>query len=168
MEFHQARYFLALAKSRNFTRAAEQCQVTQPALTKAVQKLERELDGVLIYRERQLTQLTDLGKLVLPMVERTLAAADSIRFYAREFQRKGIAPLKIALDPSVSAIVVAQPLSELARVIPGLEVDLIEAQAHEVSTLLLDGEVNAAICGDVDVLPDRIDHWRLFDERLIF
>ena len=59
MEFHQARYFLALAKSLNFTRAAEQCHVTQPALTKAVQKLEQELDGALIYRERQLTQLTD-------------------------------------------------------------------------------------------------------------
>lgn len=165
MEFHQARYFLALAKSLNFTRAAEQCQVTQPALTKAVQKLEQELDGALIYRERQLTQLTDLGKLVLPMVERTLAAADSVQFYAREFQRKGIAPLKIALDQSVSAIVVAQTLSELARVVPGLQVDLVEAQAHTVPTLLLDGEVNAAICGDVEALPDRIDHWRLFDER---
>ena len=165
MELHEARYFLALAKSLNFTRAAEQCRVTQPALTKAVQKLEQELDGALIYRERHLTQLTDLGKLVLPMVERTLAAADSVRFHAREFRRKGIAPLKIALDPSVSAIVVAQPLSELARVIPRLQVDLVEAQAHTVPTLLLDGEVNAAICGDVDVLPDRIDHWRLFDER---
>ena len=75
MELHEARYFLALAKSLNFTRAAEQCRVTQPALTKAVQKLEQELDGALIFRERHLTQLTDLGKLVLPMVERTLAAA---------------------------------------------------------------------------------------------
>ena len=52
--------------------------MTQPAPTKAVQKLEQELDETLIYREHQLTQLTDLGKLVLPMVERTLAAADSI------------------------------------------------------------------------------------------
>ena len=74
MELHQIRYFLALARSFNFTRAAEMCNVTQPALTKAVQKLELELGGVLIHRERQLTQLTDLGKLVLPMLERSSPA----------------------------------------------------------------------------------------------
>jgi Bacterial regulatory helix-turn-helix protein, lysR family len=62
MEFHQVRYFLAVASTLNFTRAAEMCNVTQPALTKGVQKLEDELGGQLIYRERQLTHLTDLGK----------------------------------------------------------------------------------------------------------
>ena len=66
MELHQVRYFLAVASTLNFTRAAEQCNVTQPALTKGVQKLEQELGGQLIYRERQLSQLTDLGKEVLP------------------------------------------------------------------------------------------------------
>ena len=77
MELHQVRYFLAVATTLNFTRAAEQCNVTQPALTKGVQKLEQELGGQLIHRERQLTQLTDLGKEVLPMLERTLASAAS-------------------------------------------------------------------------------------------
>ena len=42
MELHQVRYFVALARSMNFTRAAEHCNVTQPALTKAIQKLEYE------------------------------------------------------------------------------------------------------------------------------
>ena len=51
MELHQVRYFLAVASTLNFTRAAEQCNVTQPALTKGVQKLEQELGGQLIYRE---------------------------------------------------------------------------------------------------------------------
>ena len=62
--------------------------MTQPAPTKAVQKLEQELDGILIYREHQLTQLTDLGKLVLPMVKRTHAAADSI--HARGFHKSSL------------------------------------------------------------------------------
>ena len=57
MELHQVRYFLAVASTLNFTRAAEQCNVTQPALTKGVQKLEQELGGQLIYRERLLTQI---------------------------------------------------------------------------------------------------------------
>src|SRR5579864_2502893 len=103
MELHQVRYFLALASTLNFTRAAEQCNVTQPALTKGVQKLEQELGGQLIYRERQLTQLTDLGKEVLPLLERTRFSAEMVRRRALEFQRKEIAPLKIGLAPSVSA-----------------------------------------------------------------
>ena len=125
MELHQFRYFLALARSLNFTRAAEQCNVTQPALTKAVQRLEQELGGVLIHRERQLTQLTDLGKLVLPKLERAYAAAESVRSSAREFQRKEIAPLKIAIGSRVSAAILESPLVEIARFMPGLQVELI-------------------------------------------
>ena len=72
MRLQQIRYFLALANTFNFTRAAEQCNVTQSALTKGVKRLEQELGGRLIYCERQPTQVTGLGKEVLPMLERTL------------------------------------------------------------------------------------------------
>ncbi|HET6971645.1 MAG TPA: LysR family transcriptional regulator, partial [Phenylobacterium sp.] len=49
----QVRYFLALAGTLNFTRAAEQANVSQPALTRAIQQLEAELGGPLFHRERQ-------------------------------------------------------------------------------------------------------------------
>ena len=60
MEMHQIRYFLAVAQTLNFTRAAEQCNVSQPALTRAIQQLEDELAGPLIRREGKLSHLTDL------------------------------------------------------------------------------------------------------------
>jgi DNA-binding transcriptional LysR family regulator len=152
----------------NFTRAAEQCKVSQPALTKAVHKLELELGGVLIHRERQLTQLTDLGKLVLPMLERTYAAAESVRTSAEEFRRKEIAPLKIAMGSWVSAAIMESPLVEIARVMPGLQVELVEAEPQEVVEMLLGGDVNAAIAGDLlGELPVRIDQWPLFRERFL-
>jgi DNA-binding transcriptional LysR family regulator len=50
MEMQQVRYFLALARELNFTRAAEACNVTQPALTRAIQALEAELGGRLFHR----------------------------------------------------------------------------------------------------------------------
>ncbi len=50
MEMHQVRYFLAVAEKLNFTRAAEQCGVTQPALTRAIKSLEEELGGLLFHR----------------------------------------------------------------------------------------------------------------------
>jgi DNA-binding transcriptional LysR family regulator len=168
VELHQIRYFLALARSLNFTRAAEVCNVTQPALTKAVQKLELELGGVLIHRERHLTQLTDLGKLVLPQLERAYVAAESVRTLAVEFQRKEIAPLKIALASCVSAGILEAPLVEIAKFMPGLQVELVEEEPDALCDLLLDGSINAAIAGDeFGELPMRIDHWKLVEERFL-
>ena len=48
MEMHQIRYFLAVARALHFTRAAEECHVTQPALTRAIHLLEEELGGQLL------------------------------------------------------------------------------------------------------------------------
>ncbi len=152
MQLYQVRYFLALARTLNFTRAAEQCNVTQPALTKAVQKLEQELGGALIHRERHLTQLTELGKMILPTLEKILAAAEAVRLQARGHQKKTIAPLKIGLVPSV---------------FPDLRVDLREADANGLVAMLLDGEINVALVGDAVDLPERIDHWLLFEERYV-
>ena len=142
-------------------------QCHAPALTKGVQKLEHELGGQLIYRERQLTQLTDLGKEVLPMLERTLASAEAVRRRAQEFQRKEVAPLKIGLAPSISASLVLDPIAEIAKFVPGLRVELREGTAEELVDLLLEGEINAAMVGDVQDMPARIDDWSLFEERYV-
>lgn len=167
MELHQVRYFLALASTLNFTRAAEMCNVTQPALTKGVQKLEQELGGRLIYRERQLTHLTDLGKVVQPMLERTLASTEAVTRRARQFQRKEVAPLAIGLAPSISASLVLEPIAEISKFVPGLHVELREEPPSRLVELLLEGEVNVALVGDLDDKPERIDDWALFAERYV-
>ncbi|HEV2678605.1 MAG TPA: LysR family transcriptional regulator [Aliidongia sp.] len=167
MEFHQVRYFLAVSRTLNFTRAAEQCNVSQPALTKAVQKLEHELGGALIYRERQLTQLTDLGKIVLPMLENVFSSIEAVCQQVSDYKRRKIAPLQIGLAPSISATLIVEPLMEIARMIPGLQVEMIEAPTDELVELLLDGQVSAALVDDPEDLPERIDHWRLFEERYV-
>lgn len=167
MELQQARYFLALASTLNFTRAAEICNVTQPALTKGVQKLEQELGGELIYRERQHTHLTDLGKAVLPMLERALASTDAVRRRAREFRQKEVAPLTIGLAPSISASLVLEPIAEIRKFVPGLHVELREEPQNRLVELLLEGEVNAALVGDLENTPERVDEWALFEERYV-
>src|ERR1044072_334187 len=167
MELHQVRYFVAVSRLLNFTRAAEQCNVTQPALTKAIQKLEFELGGELIHRERQLTQLTDLGKLVLPTLERLVAAVDSARSIAREYQRKDNAPLKIGLTPCVSSNLLVAPLAEVARHVPGIQVEIREEPPGRLLELLFDGDISAAIAADATELPERIDHWDLFEDHFV-
>ena len=93
MEMHQVRYFLAVARTLNFTRAAEECNVTQQSLTRAVQKLEDELGGQLFRRERALTHLTDLGRQMLPLLERTYEAAQAAKALAKGIGKAQVAPM---------------------------------------------------------------------------
>ena len=65
----QVRYSWRWPKTLNFTRAAEHCNVSQPALTCAIQQLEHELGGPLFHRERGNTHLSELGRMMLPYLQ---------------------------------------------------------------------------------------------------
>ncbi len=101
------------------------------------------------------------------MLERTLASAEAVRRRAQEFQRKDVAPLKIGLAPSISASLVLDPIAEIAKFVPGLHVELREGAAKKLVDLLLEGEINVAMVGDVQDVPARIDDWSLFEERYV-
>jgi Bacterial regulatory helix-turn-helix protein, lysR family len=72
----------------NPTRTAEHCHVTQRALTRAIQKLEEELGGLLFRRERHLTHLTDLGRLMQPQLEQIWRQAALTTTNRRELRRR--------------------------------------------------------------------------------
>ena len=97
MEMHEIRYFLALCETLNFTRAAERANVTQPALTRAIQKIEEELGGLLFRRERSRTHLTDLGQLLRPQLEEVLKRSEAVKAAARGFLKLDNAPLKLGV-----------------------------------------------------------------------
>lgn len=63
MDLKQIRYFVAVAKARNFTRAAEQLHIAQPALSRQIQLLEQELNVLLLSRESRPLQLTEAGRI---------------------------------------------------------------------------------------------------------
>ena len=79
MEMHQVRYFLAVARTLNFTRAAEECHVAQPSLTRAIKLLEGELGGDLFRRERPHAMLTPLGERMFPLLKQCYDSAQSAR-----------------------------------------------------------------------------------------
>jgi len=104
MEVHQVRYFLAVCETLNFTRAAENCNVSQPALTRAVHKLEEELGGLLLRRENNLTHLTDFGRLVRPHLEQMIADAEAAKSTAKRFLQMDNAPINLGVMCSVGPI----------------------------------------------------------------
>ena len=97
MDIHHIRYFLAVCDTRNFTRAAEKCHVTQPALSRAVQQLEDEVGGLLFRRERNLTHITDLGALLRPRFQQVLDELSGVRQEASRFLCLKDAPLKVGI-----------------------------------------------------------------------
>jgi DNA-binding transcriptional LysR family regulator len=82
MEMHQIRYFLALSKELNFTRAAKRCGVSQPSLTNAINALERQLGGAL-FRRKPRVALTALGHAMRPYLKQIAQNADDAREIAR-------------------------------------------------------------------------------------
>ena len=161
MEMQQIRYFLAMARVLNFTRAAEECDVTQPSLTRAIQKLESEFGGQLFRRERSHTHLTDLGRQMLPHLDRTFEAAQAAIQFAKAIERAGVVPLALGVDAAIESDTLDRILEELADCLPGFELssgppdDLIEAA--------MNGALDLVVVELPDDTPDRLDVWPLFD-----
>src|SRR3954467_15531157 len=115
---HQIRYFLAVSRTLNFTRAAEVCHVAQPSLTRAIKLLEAELGADLFRRERNLTHLTEFGHRMLPLLQQCYDSAASAKKLASSFRTGSAASLTLALSHTVPIVLLVPPLCELVRAFP--------------------------------------------------
>ena len=166
MEMHQIRYFLAVKDVLNFTRAAERCNVSQPALTKAILKLEEELGGQLFRRERNQTHCTELGRLMTPHLQQTLEAANAAREQAENFQNLKDAPLRLGMMCTIGPSRLLNFFVNLHQALPGVEVILKEEAGHALVDSMLAGELDLAMVG-LPKLPERFDSHFLFSERYV-
>ena len=164
MEMHQVRYFLAVSETLNFTRAAELCHVSQPALTKAIKRLEEELGGELFRRERNLTHLTDLGRLMKPHLETILRANEAARADAEDFHSLERASLNLGVMSTVGPVEMVGFLDRLREEIPVLDLKISEATGSELIEALLQGELDVGLIG-MPQLPERLDAVPLYGER---
>lgn len=167
MEMHQIRYFLAVCSTLNFTRAAEQCNVTQPALTRAIQKLEEEMGGLLFRRERKLTHLTDLGNLVRPQLEQVLKQSEQARSTAQSFLQLKDAPLRLGVMCTIGPVRFVSFLSRFGADHPGIEVSLTESVPDALMGMLMDGSLDVAITTAPEEPNERLDFRRLYEERFV-
>ena len=167
MELYQIRYFLAVSRTLNFTRAAEECNLTQPALTRAVKKLEDELGGELFRRERSRSHLTDLGKIMVPFLQQSYDASLAAKAEAENFGSGDVAPLSIGISHTVPASVLERVLFELQRVTTGLNFNLERASTTEISRMLEAGDVDFCVVPRAGDPWDRAEFWDLFEEDYV-
>ncbi|WP_454649615.1 LysR family transcriptional regulator [Bradyrhizobium liaoningense] len=165
MEMHQVRYFLAVAQLLNFTRAAEECNVTQPSLTRAIKQLEAEFGGDLFRRERPAAQLTELGQRMHPLLKQCYDAAAGARSLASSFKSGEIGALRIALTHSIDLALLLPHLNEIRRQFNRLEFRFLRGSNREVGDFLKKGEAELGIAAEIDEAWDRLDVWPLFTEN---
>jgi DNA-binding transcriptional LysR family regulator len=165
MEMHQVRYFLAVTRTLNFTRAADECNVTQPSLTRAIKQLEAELGGDLFRRERPAAQLTELGLRMHPLLQQCYDAASGARALASSFKSGEVGALRIALTHSIDLSLLIPHLDQIKRQFNRLEFRFLRGDASEVGEYLKKGEAELGIAAEIGEDWDRLDTWPLFTEN---
>lgn len=165
MEMAEIRYFLGLCDTLNFHRAAERCHVTQPALTRAVQKLEAELGGRLFCRDKGRVELTEFGRLMRPHLREVLERRDHARTLARSFLNLEAAPLTLGVMCTIGPLLFVAFLSAFRERHPGVEVTVVENVPSRLSELLLNGSLDVALMAQPNAFDPRLEVVPVYRER---
>ena len=165
MEMHQVRYFLSLCEEMNFTRAAERCNVAQPALTRAIKLLEEEFGGPLFHRERVRTHLSELGQAVRPYLEQVHRQSQEAKHLASKFIELKQTPLKLGVMCTIGPDNFVGLLTSLQVQHPGIELQIMDASAADLQARLLEGVLEAAIYCWPDRIDERLHYLPLFREQ---
>ena len=167
MNISQIRHFLELAESLNFTSAARASGVTQPTLTRSIQRLEEQLGGRLLYRDGKDTRLTALGMAVRDEFEAILRSEERIHGIARDSRDGHLDKLSIGIVSSIAPIRFARFVRRVLEQLPMAEVVLHPIGRTSGIELVLAGTLDGCIIGEMPERNDKLDAIPLFTERLL-
>lgn len=167
MEMAQIRYALAAARTLNFTRAAEACNVSQPALTKSIKTLEAELGAPLFHREGRRVLLSDFGRSMLPTLERIIDNAEAARTLAESYRLLDRAPIRLGVTATLGHVLLARFFAMFEGAHPGVELAVSEHPNDRLAPALEAGELDAVIANPRDGLGDRLALRPLYEERYV-
>lgn len=145
MLFRQLEYFVAVARERHFARAAESCYVSQPALSAAIAKLERELNVTLINRGHNYQGLTPEGERLVVWAKRILAEQDAFKAEVAAVQSGITGTLRLGTDPTASTTL-ALPVAAFCAAHPLAKVQVrSRLSTRELHRQLREFELDVAI-----------------------
>lgn len=167
MEIQEIRYFIALSQTLNFTKAAAVCNVSQPGLTRAIQKMEDELGGLLFSRERNNTHLTALGRLIAPHLAEVIARTGEAKQAAARFLKLEKASFALGVMCTIAPIQFISFMARFRAENPGIEITLVEAVPDRLSDLLVRGELDIALMARPGGFPAQLQSSILYTERFV-
>lgn len=132
MDLRQLRYFVAVAETRNFHRAAERLNVSQPPITVAIRKLESELGELLFLRDSRGVTLTPAGRAALPRAREAIAAAEQLREVVREGASGLRGRLRLGIIGSAINDLLPRVVPPFCKAFPDVELALEEMTSVEI------------------------------------
>jgi DNA-binding transcriptional LysR family regulator len=166
MELRDLRYFVAVAQHRNFSRAAEQLHVSQPALSEQIRKLEDELGAPLFERTSRGAMLTDAGAALLPQARSVLAQADVAAETVRMVAHGVAGTLTIGLIDSAALGILPPLVRRFTARYPNVKLRLRELGTRRQLEAVEAGDIDVGIVGG-PVWHDGIAGQRIATESLL-
>lgn len=167
MEFNQIRYFLNLADTLNFTEAAMRSGVSQPTLTRAIQRLEQELGGTLVYRDGKDSRLTALGRDIRSEFAAIAEREQRVRAISLNRVRGLRETLTLGVANTIAPALITGFVAHALRQLPMLELVLQPITRDEGMERLLSGQIDGCFCSDPLAGNTKIATVEMFRERLL-
>lgn len=166
MELHQLRYVVAVARTGNFSRAAEQCHVAQPSISQQIQKLEDELGEPLFDRMKREVRLTEQGEAFLVRAMRILEEVDAARREAKESRDLLRGRLMVGVLPTIAPYLLPRVLGQFTAQYPAVEVVVHEDTTAGLLRLAHAYEIDVALASR-PITDQRVEVKDLFVEELL-
>jgi LysR family hydrogen peroxide-inducible transcriptional activator len=166
MEMHQLRYVVAVARTGNFSRAAEQCHVSQPSLSQQIQKLEEELGERLFDRRKRQTKLTPHGQAFLRRAVRVLEEVEAAKREAAEARDLLRGTVSVGVLPTIAPYLLPAVMAEFTERFPGVEIVVQEDTTARLLKLAHENEIDFALASQ-PIKDERLEVRELFSEELL-
>ena len=164
IEFLQLKHFLAVARAGNFTRAAEELGVSQPTLSRSIQKLETQLGQPLFERKPREVTLTDLGELFVNRAEQILALVEDTFSELTEAANSGC--VRLGVIPTIAPFFLPTVLQDFANQNPDVSMVVQEDVTENLLKRCSHGEVDLAILA-LPISAKYLETESLFEEELV-
>jgi DNA-binding transcriptional LysR family regulator len=145
MQLQQLAYFVAVAETRHFTRAAARERVAQPSLSKQIQTLERELGAPLFSRARGNVALTPAGEALLPVARRILADVETARLDVQDLVGLRRGRVRLGATPSLCTGLLPDVLGHFRERYPGISLVIEEGGSRDLIRHLAVGSLDLAL-----------------------
>ena len=166
LTLRQLRYLDALARHRHFGRAAEECSISQPALSMQIQELEECLGGGLFERCRGEAILTGRGVAIAERAAGILGDARDLIEFAHHDSNDLCGPLRLGIIPTLAPYLLPRIVPELKRRFPGLRLSLVEMQTKTLVSELGRGNLDLLLLS-LPVEKADMETLRLFEDRFL-
>jgi LysR family hydrogen peroxide-inducible transcriptional activator len=145
MTLSELKFIVAVAKEKNFRRAADKCFVSQPALSLAVKKLEEELNVKIFERSRTEVKVTPVGQKIINQAIVVLDEANKLKDISSIGQEQLKSPLKVGLIYSVAPYLLPLIIPVLRKKTPEMPLDVEENITKNLESSLKSGSIEAAV-----------------------